>query len=218
MNIVVVVPGYNESRYISKVLHKISKFSKAIVYVDDGSNDRSARLARKFTKHVVRHPVNLGKGAAMKTGAEYAFDLLHASAVIFMDADDQHDPSEIHKFIQKIKRNDVVFGVRNIGMNMPMLRYIGNKIASVSLNILFGGYIEDIPSGFKAITKKAYRKIVWNSTGYEVETEIAVRVLKEKLRFGVVEIKAIYHDTDKGMTILDAIHICSCMLQWRLGL
>ncbi len=218
MKCAVVIPGFNEEHYLARVLKKVKKFSRLVVYVDDGSVDKSAYIASKFTSHVLTHEVNLGKGAAMKTGAEYAFSILKADAVIFMDADDQHDPREIPRFEERLAKVEVVFGVRTMGPSVPMLRYMGNKLASVLLNNLFGAYIEDIPSGYKAFTKRAYKKIVWDSTGYEVETEIAVRVLKNKLKFASLGIEAIYHDTDKGMTLLDAMHISTCLMRWRFGL
>lgn len=86
------------------------------------------------------------------------------------------------------------------------------------LNVLFGGYVEDIPSGYKAIKKSAYTHVRWKSVGYEVETEIAARVLKNHVRFSTVPIEVVYHDNDKGMTILDAFHIATCLVQWRVGL
>lgn len=218
MNVAVIIPGFNEEKYIGSVVRKTKKIHDLVVYVDDGSSDASAKRAEENGALVISHEVNLGKGAAMKTGADYAFENLNADAVIFMDADDQHDPREITKFVQALHKSGAVFGVRNQGASMPLLRYMGNKLASVSLNLLFGGYVDDIPSGYKAFSRDAYSKIRWKSMGYEVETEIAVRVLGKKISHTSVDIDAIYHDTDKGMTLLDAIHICTCILQWRLGL
>jgi glycosyltransferase involved in cell wall biosynthesis len=218
MNIFVVIPGHNEQTYLSKVLGKVTKFSENVIFVDDGSDDDSVKIANRYTSHVLVHQTNLGKGAAMLTGAEYAFKVLKADAVIFMDSDDQHDPVHIPEFAKLLKDFDVVFGVRNMGANMPLFRFLGNKFASVLLNVLYGAYIADIPSGYKGITRKAFPKVQWKSRGYEVETEIAVRVAQHKIPFGVVEIKSIYHDTDKGMTLLDAVHITFSLLQWRIGL
>lgn len=218
MKIFVVIPGHNEAKYIAHVLQKVKVVHADVIFVDDGSTDDTSTIARKNCQHVLSHETNLGKGAAMKTGAEYAFDHLAADAVIFMDADDQHDPAEIPKFIANLSTFDVVFGVRKMNADMPLFKFLQNKWASVLLNLLFGGYIPDIPSGYKALTKKGYTKVKWNSTGYEVETEIAMRVAREKVPFTVVEIETIYHDSDKGMTTLDALHICVCLVEWRVGL
>jgi glycosyltransferase involved in cell wall biosynthesis len=219
MNIFVIIPGFNEQTYLGKVLDKVTKLvGKKVIYVDDGSTDSSAKVASKYTSHVLVHETNLGKGAALLTGCEYAFHSLKADAVIFMDSDDQHDAEHLPEFIALLNKYDVVFGVRNLGANMPLLRFLGNKFASVLLNVLYGAYIADIPSGYKALTHKAFKKVKWKSSGYEVETEIAVRVAQHKIPFGIVEIKSIYHDTDKGMTLIDALHITFSLLQWRIGL
>lgn len=217
MKVYVVIPGKDEEKYIGTVLKKVKKHTDDVIFVDDGSADKTPIIARKHTAHVVSHEVNLGKGAAMKTGADYAFDHLHADAVVFMDADDQHEPSELVKFFEKLRTYDVVFGIRNLGANVPLLRFLGNKFASIFLNILYGAYIPDIPSGYKGFTRNAYKKIEWVSQGYEVETEIAMRVAKTKIPYTTVDISTIYHDTDKGMTMLDGLHICRCLVQWRVG-
>lgn len=219
MKVCVILPGYNEEKYIHKVLRKVKKFSKYIVYVDDGSSDRSVQIAKKTTPYVVIHETNLGKGAAMKTGADFAFKKLHANAIIFMDSDNQHDPKEIPQFIRLLNKNkNIVFGVRKFSSEMPLMRMLGNKFASIMMNIIFHTYIPDIPSGFKAMTKEVYEKVRWKSTGYEVEAEIAVRVSRNHIPFSTLEIESIYHDAEKGMTAIDAIHIAKSLIQWKIGL
>lgn len=218
-NIWVVIPGYNESKYIEKVLKKTLTFTKNIIFVDDGSKDETVKLAEKYLKYVLVHPVNLGKGAALKTGSEFAFKKLNADAVIFMDSDDQHDPKELDLFIEKLEHNsDVVFGVRSFDKNMPLIRIAMNRLASYFILLLFGTYIPDIPSGFKALSKNAYKKVVWKSRDYSVELELAVKVAKYKIHFSTVDIRTVYHDLDRGMTILDVMRMITNILTWRISL
>lgn len=214
----ILIPGYNEEKYLAQVLQKVKHFSKNVVYVDDGSSDRTVQIARRSLDHVLEHSMNLGKGAALKTGCEYIFHQLHADAVIFMDSDDQHDPAEIPEFIRLLEgKNQIVFGVRKFSSaSMPLLRFLGNKIASAGLATLFGTYIPDIPSGYKALTKRAYQKLQWKSTGYEVEMEIAAKVAKLKLPFAIHEIETIYHDEEKGMNLLEALKIFKSLIEWRV--
>ena len=215
----VIVPAYNEATYIQSVLKRIQKYTQNIIVVDDGSRDKTFLFSQLFAPHVLRHGINLGKGAALKTGCEYAFYHCKAKAVIFIDADAQHDPDELVLFFKELSSGiGIIFGSRSIGQNMPFLRIFGNKLASYFTQILFGAYIPDIPSGFKAFTRETYEKIKWNSTGYTVEMEIAARVAKNRIPFSSVCITTIYHDMNKGMTILDLIHIFILLINWKFSL
>lgn len=214
----VIIPGMNEEKYVATVLKKVLKQTKNIIFVDDGSKDKTAQIAKKYTSHVLSHSVNLGKGAALKTGCEYAFKQLHAKAVIFMDSDDQHNPEELPLFFEALQKNSVVFGVRSFDEKMPLVRIIGNRLASVLIYFMFGSYIPDIPSGFKALTANAYTELAWNSNDYAVEMEIAARTAKFKKKYAVVSIQTIYHDFERGMTILDTLRMISRILSWRVSL
>lgn len=216
MNIFLVIPAFNERERLPAVLKKaISLFPKEkIIVVDDGSvNPITTKNA-----FVIRHQFNLGKGAAMKTGAEYAFRE-KADAVIFMDADGQHDPQELPQFVDRLKQGfDVVFGSRQPALTAPLVRLLGNKAASIYINLLFDIYISDILSGYRALTKKAYRLISWDSGRYGVETEIVARLGKNRHRLKWTEfpIETIYIDKYKGVTIIDAIKVLINTLWWKL--
>lgn len=213
----VIIPGFNEEKYLAKVLKKVSAVTRNVIYVDDGSSDNSAKIAHGLIQHVLVHPLNLGKGAALRTGCDYAFNHLDAEAVIFLDSDDQHDPAEIPKFAEALDRHQVVFGVRKFSTDsMPLSRFLGNKIGSALITLLFGRYIPDIPSGYKALKKRAYQLLRWDALGYEVEMEIAVGVAKKKLSYATVEIETIYHDKEKGMDVLEAINILMQIVKWRI--
>ena len=219
MKIFIVVPFYNEGKNIGKVVHGLLKYKLPIVLVDDGSKeDHEFKITDFKLKNItlLTHKINLGKGAAMKTGADYAFTN-GADAIIFMDGDNQHMPGDLPKFTERLEsgRCDVVFGTRNYNSGVPLVRFLGNKFASVILTVLFGIYVSDVLCGFKALTKKAYEKIRWESVGYGVETEMVVRVGKTKLNFCEVPVASVYHDKVKGVTILDAVGIMGEIIKWR---
>lgn len=219
MNISIVIPFYNEEKHIVQVIKGISKYKLPIVLVDDGSTDDSKSKIRNIkSKNItlLTHKINLGKGAAMKTGADWAF-ANGADAVIFMDSDNQHSPDDLPKFFKPLKSGkfDAVFGTRNYSYGVPLVRFLGNKFASVVLVIFFGVYASDVLCGFKAITNNAYKKIRWESTGYGVETEMVARIGKKKLHFCEVPVASIYHDKTKGVTILDAVGIMGEIIKWR---
>jgi len=215
VKIVVIVPAYNESKYIGKFLDKLLHVTKNVIVVDDGSSDKTCDIARGKGIECLLHMVNLGKGAALKTGCNYAFKKMGADAVIIMDGDDQHVVEDIKQFERELKKGaQVVLGVRQMDAKMPLMRILGNKSMSILINLLFGHYIADIPSGFKAMTKKAYSQLTWHSSGYEVETEIAVRIAKSKLSYVEVPISTVYHDKDYGFNLLDAGKILLKLPYW----
>jgi glycosyltransferase involved in cell wall biosynthesis len=219
MKIFIVIPLFNEKKNINSVLKDIDKYKLPVVVVDDGSIDGSETKVKELRiKNLVllEHKINLGKGAAMKTGAEYAFKE-GAGAVIFMDSDGQHKASDLPRFIDALKsgKYDIVLGSRNLSMGVPLVRYLGNKVASVVMALLFNIYISDVICGFRAITKTGYIKIKWDSDRYGVETEMVVRIGKEKLRFCEVPVETVYHDSVKGVTLLDAFGILGEVVKWR---
>ncbi len=216
----VVIPGYNESKYVDRVLSKVSAITTNVIFVDDGSTDNTTHIAKKYTPHVLTHEINLGKGAALKTGCDYAFKHCGAQAVILMDADDQHSTTELGLFQNKLDEGyDVVFGARKRDTAMPFIKRVSNFAASLVVKFFFGGpLIPDIPSGYKAFKKKVLKQILWVSPGYQVEMEIACRVSRFKLRFAVVSIDTIYHDHDKGMTLLNTLDFLHSVVLWRLTL
>lgn len=220
VKIFIIIPLYNEEKHILQILKEVSKYNLPVVVVDDGSKDGSIANVKKLRSRKVmllEHKINLGKGAAMKTGAEYAFTK-KADAIVFMDADGQHEPKDLQLFLKALNTQsyDVVFGMRNYGYGVPLVRYLGNKMASLLVSLLFRVYITDLLCGYKGLTKKAYEKLVWESDGYGVETEIAVKTGKNKLRFTEIPVKTIYHDKTKGVTLLDAIAILGNVFKWRL--
>lgn len=222
MKIVLVIPLYNEKKHIISLLNKLARQKVSVVVVDDGSGDSSLNLVREFCKKhegttVLSHRINLGKGAAMKTGADFAFEK-GADAVIFMDSDEQHNPDDLDKFAKMLVSGKfgVVFGSRDYGLGVPLVRFLGNKFASILINLIFGIYVSDSICGYRAMTKDAYKKIRWDSSGYGVETEILARVGKNKIPFCEVKVDTIYHDSVKGVTLLDAFSILPQVVKWWL--
>lgn len=219
VKIFIIIPLYNEEKHISGVLRDVSKYRYPILVINDGSADNSIRKITGSNLKgiaVLEHKVNLGKGAAMKTGAEYAFGK-GADGVIFMDSDGQHAAADIPKFVKALEENyQVVFGSRNLNLNLPLVRYFGNKAASVLVNLLFGIYVSDLVCGFRALSKEGYKAVRWESPGYGVETEMVIRSAKKRVKTCEVPVETIYHNRVKGVTIVDAFGIFFSVLKWRL--
>lgn len=216
MKIFVVVPAFNEEKRIGGVLSKLKNMGQKVVVVDDGSKDKTLKISKNYTPYVFEHKVNLGKGAALKTGCEAAFSL-GADAVILMDSDGQHKTSDLPLFIKGLEKGySVVFGSRNLSYGVPLVRYLGNKVASIMVNTLFGIYASDILCGFKAMTKSAYKKIRWVSKGYSVETEIVAMAGQYKLKNCEVPVETVYYDKFKGLTVQEGLGILFDILKFKL--
>ena len=223
MKIAIITPAYNEEKIIGKFIRNISKVKYPVYIVDDGSTDNTQKVLSEFQipnykLQILKHSVNLGKGAAMKTGADAAFSEGY-DAVIFMDSDGQHDLNDLPKFTEKLEKGyDIVYGSRNMGMGVPLVRYIGNKFESLLISFLFGLYVSDVLCGYRALSKKAYKKIRWESSGYAVETEMVIRAAKSGLKYCEVPVATLYLDVFKGVSIMDAVGILFDIFRWRIKL
>lgn len=212
MKSTIVVPVYNEGERALKTVKEIIKRHKGqVVVINDGSTDNSLQFLTKEFKgnsqvKVLNHIINLGKGAAMKTGAEYAFSK-GAQAVLFLDADGQHNPKYIGKFKRRLLEYPIVFGYRMMNRKMPLIRKYGNIFAANLVRMLFGIKKKDLLSGYLGFRREVYEKIKWSSPRYGIETEMATRVGKNKIPFCEIKIDTIYIDKYKGVTILDALKI-----------
>jgi len=178
--LIAIVPAHNEEKDIENVIKSLKNFVKKIIVVDDGSKDKTSKIAEKNGAIVLKHIVNLGKGAAMRTGIEKAKQM-NAKSVIFVDADNQHDPSEIPLFKNKIKQGaKIIQGTRKFDKKMPFIKRFGNSTISNLFKILFGVKVNDTQSGYKAMSLDIYDKIKWSADGYFVETEMLVRAAAKK--------------------------------------
>ncbi len=213
-----VIPAFNESTRLAAVVSGALTHVDKVIVVDDGSNKSLQSLLPENEKVIfLRHPINLGKGAAMKTGVEAGLRL-GAEIIVFLDGDGQHDPSEIPQLKEPIVsgRNDVVFGIRNFQKAMPFVSRLGNMFLTRMASLLFRIYIRDTQSGFRAFDIRTYPKLYWGSARYAVETEMVVNAGKHHLRWTEVPITTIYHDKYRGTTVLDGVRIFLNMIAWRL--
>ncbi len=211
-----IIPAYNEEQHIAAVISGVRKYLKDIVVVDDGSSDQTYEAAGKTGAAALKHVINLGKGAALKTGCDYAVE--HgAEWLVLIDADTQHDPAEIPNFLKKLEEgNEVIFGYRIINSSMPAVLRFGNRFITSCTRFLYGMRLHDTTCGFRALTAEAYKKIRWEAAGYFVEAEMIANVGKEKLSFAEVPIQTIYSDKYKGTTVMDGVKIVGNMVLWRL--
>ncbi|MAF99518.1 MAG: hypothetical protein CMH61_02800 [Nanoarchaeota archaeon] len=215
MSLFAIIPCYNEEKTIADVIDITQKHVDHVVVVDDGSADNTEAIAQLTGVTVLRHDVNLGKGAALKTGCDYAY-MHHASKMVVLDGDGQHDANEIPRFVEALKKNDIVFGSRTFSKEMPSVLKKGNEGLNLIVQLLYGVKLKDTQSGFRAFTVESYKKIRWTATDYSMESEMIANVGKNKLRYKELEIKTKYLDRYKGTTVVDGLKIGMSMLLWRL--
>ena len=211
-----IIPAYNEEKHIGKIVKETKKYVDKVIVVDDGSKDKTKKMAEKSKAIVFRHLVNLGKGAALKTGCDYAVKN-KGDIIVAIDADAQHDPKEIPKFLEKIKRCDIVLAYRKQSRNMPFVLKFGNWFINKAINFLYGIKIKDSQCGYRAFTIKAYKRLRWKASDYSMESEIIAKIGKYKLSYIEIPIETIYSDIYKGTTILDGIKIVFNLLLWKLN-
>ena len=211
-----VVPAHNEEKHIYRLAREIKKYADEVIVVDDGSKDRTNKLAEKGNAIVLKHMVNLGKGAAAKTGCDYAFGN-NADIVILIDADMQHDPKEIPNFLKKIKNHDAVVAYRKINSSMPLIFRFGNWFINQTIKFLYGIKIRDSQCGYRAFTREAYKKLRWKASDYSMESEIIAKIGKYGLSYTEIPIETIYSDKYKGTTVIDGFKIVFNLVIWKLN-
>ncbi|MBI2650109.1 glycosyltransferase family 2 protein [Candidatus Woesearchaeota archaeon] len=213
-NIWAVIPAYNEEGSIISIVKKTKKYVNNAVIVDDGSKDKTKELGEKAGAIVLKHILNLGKGAALKTGCDFAVKK-GAKFIIALDADAQHNPNDIPRFIEKLKKYDIVFSCRRASKKMPFVLRFGNLFISNVANILYGISLNDTQCGFRAFSIDAYKKIRWTASDYSMESEMISRAGKQRLKYVQIPIQTIYSDKYKGTTIIDGIKIVLNMIWWK---
>ncbi|MEK6967039.1 MAG: glycosyltransferase family 2 protein [Nanoarchaeota archaeon] len=215
MRNVAVIPARNEAKSVGALIPRVLKYVDEVIVVDDGSIDSTSITAERAGAIVVKHAINLGKGAALKTGCDLAVRL-KAKNIIVMDADGQHNPNDISKFIDKLKKFDVVIGYRNYGGAMPLIFQMGNRAIEMASLILFGLHVRDTQCGFRAFKASVYPRLRWKSSDYSVESEMIARISKKQLSMTQIQIETIYSDKYKGTTIIDGMKIVFNMIRWRV--
>lgn len=212
----VVIPARNEEKHIGDVARQSGKYADNVIVVDDGSNDGTAQEAARNGAIVLRHIVNLGKGAALKTGCDYALKK-NAGIIIVMDADAQHQPKDIPKFLKGLGNADIVLAYRKASRKMPLILRFGNWFINKTIRFLYGVKIRDSQCGYRLFTSKAYKKLRWKAADYSMESEMIAKIGKYRLSYTQVPIETIYSDRYKGTTILDGFKIIFNLLLWKLN-
>jgi glycosyltransferase involved in cell wall biosynthesis len=193
-----IIPAFNTEATLPKVIEGVNKYIKKenIIIIDDGSSDKTFAIAEKIGVIVLKNHTNQGKGFSLKKGYQYAIKNNYR-AVICLDADLQHSPSDIPQFIKCFDTSDadLVLGNRMFDVSsMPWDRQFSNQTTSLLISIFTGQRIRDSQSGYRLIKTEVLREIKLVSNKYETESELLVKALKRKYKIAHVSIQTIYNE------------------------
>jgi len=213
-----VIPSYNEGRVLASTIRGLLPHGYSIVVVDDGSSDGTPAILAPILKdlpvHYLRHPVNLGQGAALQTGMDYAL-AQGAEYIVHFDADGQHPAEGIPSLLDPICRGecDVAVGSRFLDPEsvklIPRRRRILLRGAVVISGILTNLWLSDAHNGFRALSHAAAKKIRLHENGFAHATEFLDEVRRAKLRLREVPVAIRYtnYSQAKGQPASNSVNI-----------
>jgi glycosyltransferase involved in cell wall biosynthesis len=192
MKLYALIQGYNEAERIRAVIEATRAFLPVVV-VDDGSTDETASIAESAGATVLKQVPNQGKGAALKRGFRWAMEN-GADAVLMLDADGQHDPAEIPKFLHAhtTHNSDLIIGYRNF-YEMPLPRRVANTVGRASISWAMGQKILDNQSGYRLVSRRLMQATLESDeAGFEFEVDMVVLCIRRGMRLDWVPIRTIY--------------------------
>lgn len=210
-NITVILPAYNEEVSIGSIVLLARQYADRVIVIDDGSSDRTAKIAAKAGAEVIVHPLNMGKGMAFKTGFSAAEG---ADIIVTMDSDGQHNPADIPQLVAPILRGeaDMVNGSRYLNFRItdtPAYRRVGQAILDKATLMNSGIKITDSQSGFRAFAASTKDFFRFNAHGMAIESEMLADAGRHGLRVKEVLIGVRYdvdcsteHPIKHGLTVL----------------
>ena len=218
MHAVALIPAFNEARTIAAVVEGVRAAVDRVIVVDDGSTDGTGDRAREAGAEVASHAANLGKGHAVRTGLARVFAGAFTH-VLLLDGDLQHLPQEASSLLAEAAAGgaDVVIGERRFERTrMPASRYHANRIGSRVLSWFVGIPVHDTQCGFRVFRVDALRPLRLRATGYEIETEMLVKVRRRGGRVAAVPITAVYDgQRSKLRPVRDTTRTCFLAVYYR---
>lgn len=205
MKTLVIIPNYNQGKTIKSVITDVEKYLKNILVIDDGSTDKSTEETLKTKATLITHKTNKGKGAALKTGFQFAIKNNY-EAVLCIDADKQHNPKEIPHLINASEKADIIIGTRMLNpKTMPIPMLLTNKILSFIISKITKQTITDTQSGFRLIKTTVLKTIELNKNHYEMESEFIIKAIKAGFKVSEIPIETIYHKKKLRKTVIQDI-------------
>jgi glycosyltransferase involved in cell wall biosynthesis len=219
-----VVPAFNEEPVLADVLAGLAGLPYSVVVVDDGSTDGTAAVAARFDVALVRHSCNLGQGAAVQTGIDYALTQPGARFVVTFDADGQHRPEDIPALLAPLRAGecDVALGSRFLpggrALNIPAPKRLALALATLVTRLTTGMVLTDTHNGLRAFTAEAAAKLSITHNGMAHASEILSQIAGLGLRYREVPVTVTYtaHSLRKGQPLMSSVDIIWETLRGRV--
>jgi glycosyltransferase involved in cell wall biosynthesis len=192
VSILALIPAYNEASHVADVVTGALAHLPVLV-IDDGSTDDTAAQAETAEASVLRQMPNQGKGAALKAGFHWAIEAGY-EAVVTLDADGQHDPTELPQFLQayQVRRADLIIGTRDFSQ-MPPARRLANTLGRWFFSWAIGQPVPDNQSGYRLISRRLLEAMLGSSEqGFQFEVEMIVVCVRRGFSLEWVPIRTIY--------------------------
>ena len=214
-----VIPGFNEEKHIGDVVRRTRQQLDHVLVVDDGSADKTADRAREAGAEVIVHEQNRGKGETIKTGFRYWLDR-EIDFVIILDADGQHRPEEIERFVTAAYSADepkLVLGNRmNDLSSMPWVRRFVNRWMSQQISALCGQQIPDSQCGYRLLHRQLIPELLGGSARFDYETEMLIIASRKGFRIAAVPVSTVYSDEVSSIhPVRDTIRFFKLMRRYK---
>ena len=221
----IIVPLYNDKKYILETLKRIEKakipgFKKEIIVVDEYSTDGGRELIKKYRNKykVVLHRKNTGVGGALRSGVKVAT----GEYIVRQDDDLEYDPNDIFYLLHPLITNqaDIVYGSRTLNKNNDYINksyYWGGRILNSIFNIVYFNTISDFITGSKVFKKKVFNKLHLETNGFEIESEISAKAVKQRYRIVSLPIAYRARSFEEGKNIRwhHSLNIILTLLKYR---
>ncbi len=219
MKIAAVIPAYNEEKHIGEVARRTRQILADVLVVDDGSADKTAERAREAGAQVIVHEQNKGKGETIKTGLRHWVDR-QFDLVIILDADGQHRPEEIDRFIAAALSADqpkLVLGNRMKDVSsMPLIRRFVNRWMSQQISAVCGQKIPDTQCGYRLLHRQLIPELLGGAARFDYETEMLIIASHKGFRIASVPISTVYSDEVSSIhPVRDTIRFFKLMRRYR---
>jgi len=214
-----VIPAYREEKHISDIVRRTRQELDHVLVVDDGSEDKTATRAREAGAEVIVHSQNRGKGEAIKTGLRYWLDRQFVH-VIILDADGQHLPEEIDRFIaaagSATERSFFLGNRMNNLTGMPFIRRVVNRYMSNRISRVCGQKIPDTQCGFRMLDRQLIPELLGGGDRFDYETEMLIIAGRKGYPIQSVPITTVYSDeVSKIHPARDALRFFKLMRRYR---